>query len=460
MTKVHIALLLMCKNETKRLHITLNSVVGHVDSIVAFDTGSTDNTIEILKEFSEKHNIPLRLKQGEFVDFAVSRNESLDFADSFEDVEYLLLMDVNDELKGGEELRKTIERHKATNSPSTAYLVCQEWWSGQYDKYYNMRFIKAHCGWRYKGSVHEYLENFHIPDQKDRPPVVRLDDTIKLYQDRTQDDDKSFKRFSRDKVFLLKDHEKDPKDARTLFYLAQTCSCLNELEEAYKYYMLRAEIDGFMEEKFHAVLRSAEITQKLNKDWDESLVLYMRAFEIEQRVEPLIKIAEHYRMRKQWVLGYNFAYLACQLPFPSAAILFIDKHAYQYKRWHLLGILGWYAEKYPEGKIGCINAIKMGLNNELDTSNLKFYEEREAKNEPNISTKLEDFMPVQPNYQQPPSSLQQVQPEQSVLPPATTLTKNQFIQKIIAELNVTNPNLSQKQKASRANVLWKCRKTK
>ena len=76
--KIHIALLIMVKNETKRLHVTLNSVIGHVNSIVAFDTGSTDDTIDILKKFSEKHNIPLRLKEGGFIDFSTSRNVSLD----------------------------------------------------------------------------------------------------------------------------------------------------------------------------------------------------------------------------------------------------------------------------------------------------------------------------------------------------------------------------------------------
>ena len=56
---VHIAVLLMVKNEKKRLHVSLESVKDFADSLVIFDTGSTDNTIEICKEFSEKYNIPL-----------------------------------------------------------------------------------------------------------------------------------------------------------------------------------------------------------------------------------------------------------------------------------------------------------------------------------------------------------------------------------------------------------------
>ena len=62
----HIALLIMCKDEEKRIEVTLESVKDTVKSIVCYDTGSTDNTISILKNFCEKNNIVLRLKEGSF----------------------------------------------------------------------------------------------------------------------------------------------------------------------------------------------------------------------------------------------------------------------------------------------------------------------------------------------------------------------------------------------------------
>ena len=110
--KVHIAVLIMAKNEKKRLHVTLESIKNIADSLIFFDTGSEDNTIDIAREFCEKNKIPFRLKQGIFVNYSVSRNESLDFADSFEDVDYIILMDVNDELRGVEYLRKSAETYK------------------------------------------------------------------------------------------------------------------------------------------------------------------------------------------------------------------------------------------------------------------------------------------------------------------------------------------------------------
>ena len=105
----HIAVLIMVKNESKRIRVTLDSIKDIVDSLVVYDTGSEDDTIDIIKGFCEESGIPLRLKEGEFVDYSASRNVSLEFADSFEDIDYILLMDTNDEVRNGQSLRKFVE---------------------------------------------------------------------------------------------------------------------------------------------------------------------------------------------------------------------------------------------------------------------------------------------------------------------------------------------------------------
>ena len=240
--KVHIAVLLMVKNEHKRLHITLESIKNFANSLVIYDTGSTDNTIEICQNFCKVNNVPLRLKQGEFVDFSISRNVALDFADSFEYINYILLLDTNDELKGGEILRKIAEEYMEKDK--SAFLVSQEWFSGTTNKYYNVRFIKAHKGWRYQGSVHEYICN---EDKVEDKKVDKLQiEQLYIYQDRTKDDDKTSKRFERDEVLLKKEYLKNPNEPRTVFYLAQTYSCLKDTENAYYYYKLRSKIiEGF-----------------------------------------------------------------------------------------------------------------------------------------------------------------------------------------------------------------------
>ena len=429
---------MMVKNEHKRLHVTLNSVVGQVDSVVLYDTGSTDDTLEIAKRICEENNLPLRIKEGEFVNFCESRNVSLDFADTFEDIDYLLLMDTNDELRRGDILRKYCEEYK--DKMNTGFLVCQEWWSGQYDKYYNVRLIKSRKGWRYRGRVHEWMKNTRFESdeeaQKHGDCVIRIPSELILYQDRTQDDDKSGKRFVRDKQLLLEDHEEDPTEPRTVFYLAQTCGCLGHSQDAFYYYKLRTTLTGFWEEKFHAYNRCGELSESFKHPWEESMKWYIKAFEHTARAEPLIKISEHYK-DKNWLLSYTFAELACRLTYPDHCILFVDKLAYDYKRWHLLGISGWYSGFHNEGKIGCMKAVEAGVNIELDMNNLSYYEAREKEEmEKQRQQEEENKIQVGKNLQ---------------------ITKKQFIDATIQRLAKENPKMSNKQLNSKANLLWKNR---
>ena len=374
MSEVHIAVLMMVKNEHKRLYVSLESIKDFADSLIIYDTGSTDNTIQICRDFSEKYKIPLRLKEGTFINFEVSRNIALDFADTFDDVEFILMLDTNDELRGADKLRKFAESHKT--SDKSAFLISQEWWSGSSNKYFNTRFIKSRDAWRYKGVVHEYLQS---PNNIEDCKMERINDNdIFIYQDRTSDDDKTGKRFVRDEILLKEEYKKYPNEPRTVFYLAQTYACLNDHENSFYYYKIRTTLGGFYEEKYEAFYKCGELSELLKFDWHDSFVYYIKAYELIPRAEPLIRIVEHYRSVSNWILAYTFVELACRLNYPSQCILFVDKLSYEYKRWHLLGIVGYYSGFLKEGKVGCQIAIQNGIKNkinvDIDKTNLKFYE--------------------------------------------------------------------------------------
>lgn len=417
---------MMVKNEEERLHVSLTSVVGFVDALIIYDTGSTDNTIQIVTDFAEKHKINVYIIQGEFVNFSESRNVSLDYADQI-DVHFLLLLDSNDELRGGENLRPFAK--EMMTHDSTGFLTCQHWWSGQYDKYFNMRFVKNRKGWRYRGSVHEWMKDTTSETSEPSFPVYKMKDNIILYQDRTQDNNKSGTRFKRDKELLLTDHNADPTEPRILFYLGQTCQCLNQVEEGFYYEKLRSELDGFQEEKFHSFYRAGNSSITLKHNWVDSMGWYMKAFEHSERVEPLIKIAEHYKDNRQWRLAYTFASLACQLQYPHHLILFVDKRAYDYTRWHILGVVSYYVGKYADGKAACSKAIEQGINSEVDTKNLQFYLDKERE--------------------------EREERDQSIKP--INETKKQFMGRIVTELRKSNPSMGMKQMLKQANAKWKKR---
>ena len=382
-SRAHIALLMMVKNESKRILNSLGSVIGTVQSVVIYDTGSTDDTVNIIQEFCLKNKLPLRLKTGIFQDFSSSRNVSLDFADTFPEIDYLLLLDGNDELKGGNILQMAANEFLDKNN--SGFMLCQEWKNidTTITKYFNLRFLKTRSGWRYKGSVHEYLTNIINPPEYG----VRLDDKIVLFQDRKYDSEKSLGRYAKDKELLLKDYEENPTDGRTLFYLAQTYGCLDDVENCYEFYKKRVQVGGFPEEIFHSYLRLGEVGTRFGKPWYIILDHYICAFEILGRAEPLIKLVEYYRSQNMWKSAYMFAKKACELEYPKSAVLFVDRRLYDYGRWHLLGIVAFYDEKYVEGAEACRMAITMGPDFEIDKSNLRFYLEKIDKNKKNKNKK-------------------------------------------------------------------------
>jgi len=198
-------------------------------------------------------------------------------------------------------------------------------------------------------------------------------------------------------------------------------------EDAFYYYKIRSTLEGFQEEKFHAFHRCGELSERLNHDWYDSFAWYMKAFEHSQRVEPLVKISEHYMKEKKWLLAYTFIDLACKLEeYPHNLILFVDKRAYEYTRWHLMAIIASHVGANAQGKAACLKALKIH-DTEEDQNILKYYE--------NID-------------------------KESSHKESVVVTKNQFMAAVVEKLKKDFPKLKPKQIHSKANKMWKDRRNK
>jgi glycosyltransferase involved in cell wall biosynthesis len=357
-----IAAVIMVKNEEKRIHVTIDSVRPYVDALIIYDTGSTDKTLDVIKSY----DIPLYLHQGTFEDFATSRNVLLEFADKVAppSINYYLLMDSNDELKGGEELVAFLSTFKGN-----ACYVKQTWLYQTLTSYYNIRLIRARSNWRYVGVVHEYIRAPEGQEEND----TFIPDTVVIYQDKTLDNEKSVKRYSRDYALLKDDFEKNPTNPRSCFYLAQTCFCLGRYPEAIRYYKLRTIMGSFHEEVYYSLYRIGEIYEKL-EDEDNALLYYNKAFIHTPRAEPLYNIAVMYRNKNNFTASFYYAIMASHIPYPTHLKLFISQDVYEYSIYHLLGIVSYYTGNYTIGIQACQRAIS-SKNLTIDKENLTYYQE-------------------------------------------------------------------------------------
>lgn len=147
-----LSLCMIVKNEEDVLARCLESVADLVDEIVIVDTGSTDRTVELARNFTE------RIFFFEWIDdFAAARNFSFEQATG----DYCLWLDADDVLLEAD--RQALRLLKASLSP-TVSVVMLPYHTG-FDaqgnltfSYYRERILRNHESLRFRGAVHEVVE--------------------------------------------------------------------------------------------------------------------------------------------------------------------------------------------------------------------------------------------------------------------------------------------------------------
>ena len=89
--KPTLCLNMIVKNEAKIITRLFQSVLPIIDCYCICDTGSTDDTIQVIKTFFQEHNIPGKVVEEPFKNFCYNRTFAIKEAVGMSD--YLLLMD-------------------------------------------------------------------------------------------------------------------------------------------------------------------------------------------------------------------------------------------------------------------------------------------------------------------------------------------------------------------------------
>ena len=220
-----VGVLIMVKDEESCINTTLESTKNYFDNIIVYDTGSTDNTISVIKRICEFQSQILHIQTtNDFKGFAQSRNESIIFAETI-DVEYLLLMDAGDEFKTSLTREELLQSIKYINY--NYGLIAQDWCKNNFiTSYANIRLIRNKHGCRYDID-HPVHEKFLCSSSD----CFNLGRMIVLFQNRDLYEKKSYERFHGDIEVLLV----SKKTPRNYFYLAQTYMELKDFKNGYIY---------------------------------------------------------------------------------------------------------------------------------------------------------------------------------------------------------------------------------
>ena len=123
-----------------------------------------------------------------------------------------------------------------------------------------------------------------------------------------------------------------------------------------------------------------------------------------------------------------------------------------------MGIVAYYVGQYIDGKNACLIALEYckvsgdpRINTELDNKNLQFYLEKEREIGERNPTNLDE---------QIRQRQQQRQQEQHDTTTTKIITRKQFVDEKMIEIQKEHPNLTPKQIHTRANMLWKNKQQK
>ena len=143
-----VCLNMIVKNESAVIVETLDNLLKYIPFAywVISDTGSTDNTQQIIREYFQAKGIPGELVEHEWRDFGYNRTKALEAA--YKKSDYLLIFDADDKIHGNFVLPNT-------KSGADRYMLK----FGQGFEYVRPLLINNQKRWEFKGVLHEFLSN-------------------------------------------------------------------------------------------------------------------------------------------------------------------------------------------------------------------------------------------------------------------------------------------------------------
>ena len=401
-----VCLSMIVKNETHIIHECLDSIHKYIDYWVIVDTGSTDGTQELIKNYFAEKGIPGELIEKPWVSFGHNRSEALALCDGKAD--YAWMIDADDKIVG--DFKFPNDRNMVADGYA---LKCGRdqciWWRNQ--------IFKTDIGWKYIGVLHEYAHcdkqplhqekiegNYHLEARTLGARNVNITQVEK---------------YSKDAELLLEALKTEPDNSRYQFYLAQSYFDSQQWDKATEAYYKRVEMGGWEEECYYSLFRVALIAMAQEKEWPIIQQKLLDAYDYRPcRAEPLHIIARSLRMMGRPRAACMFAVQAAQIPYPHQDILFIDTNVYKWMVLDEVGATAFYTHNYSSGYAACEMLLK---ENRLPPSEV----ERVQKNYQAYAQKLAELQEMQAKMQQqqPQQHQQNKPPKSAYISPRATRFK-------------------------------------
>lgn len=348
-----ICLNMIVKNEAHILPRLFNSLKEIIDDYVIIDTGSTDNTKEIIKEYWDKLDVPGHIATIPFKNFGYNRTEALKYAKEKSKSDFFLLLDADMVLvNNGFSKEQLVGKQMVLLKQKNAFI---EW--------YNVRLINAKLDAICKGVTHEYYESKN--SFYENLETLSIEDI--------GDGGCKQNKFKRDIELLSQGIKDEPDNNRYYFYLAQSYKDIGDLDSAIEYYKKHINMRGWEEEIWYSyyMLTTLYLRKNLIKEAEEYA---LKGFIFRpKRIEALYALCQYFRINQKYDKAYYYYLLAKNIPFPKEDKLFLEYKVYDYELDYEHSIINFYvpwADK-KEGLRSALKVINKNLNDEIEKTTIK-----------------------------------------------------------------------------------------
>jgi hypothetical protein len=284
---------MIVKNESHIIEKTLENLCAYINFTcwVICDTGSVDNTVEIILNFFNKKNIPGEVLFNEWRDFGHNRTLALNAA--FNKTDYLLIFDADDCIIGDFKI------------PELSQDRYNLFFGSKDFKYVRPLIINNRKRWKFKGILHEFL----VPlENSNSMETIEGDYFILSGKEgaRSKTSNKYLKDAillkSRIDLFESSNEEFEDREllARYTFYCANSFKDCNDIHNAILYYKKVFHLDTWVQEKYLSALNIGDLYEKLNNVEDALPYWYKAISYDKERREAVIKIMTYYYKTGNW----------------------------------------------------------------------------------------------------------------------------------------------------------------
>ena len=317
-----IALSMIVKDEEEVILRALNSVRHIVDYYCICDTGSSDNTVKIIRDYLKENNFEGKVYKRNWVDFAHNRTEAIERASG--KCDYIMTLDADEVLAVYGGIEPDLKKRVVALPKLEGDRVNVETYRPGIT-YQRTQFLKEAAGpWSWTSPVHEV-------------PVSSNEKTVEVLRgiciipntDGARAKDKN--RFLWDAFIFEKEVIEQPEHWRAWFYMGQSYQDAGRLDLALKAYLHCARFTNWDEESAVSYLRVARITE-LQKDFDAALPYYWKSYNASpNRAEAIYEIVRYYRKNGLFAVGAKLTPLLLDAGSPKDELLFVETGIYHWR---------------------------------------------------------------------------------------------------------------------------------